>query len=110
MWDRPSGSTRFRYKEPVEAAYELVEEVLKPFAAQLNKYRKLGMLVQTKKVGLGLAKGIIKFSRESETEFREFAPDDALEWLGGLVMEWETECTDEIEKQCIRDIKKLFHE
>lgn len=108
LWNRPNGSNRFRYVEPVEAAYEMVEEALEPFAEQLKKYRKLAMYQEMKRVGLGIANGILKFTKEGHTEFKEWAPDDAMEWLGGLLMEWEKGCTDENEKECIREMNQLL--
>jgi hypothetical protein len=107
LWNR-SGSSRFGYVEPVEAAYEMVEEVLEPFAEQLKKYRKLDMFTEVNKMGLGLAKGILKFTKEGQTEFKEWAQDDPLDWLDGLLMEWEKECKDVSEKECIREIHQLL--
>ncbi|WP_027415001.1 hypothetical protein [Aneurinibacillus terranovensis] len=108
LWNRPSGSKCFCYVELVEATYEMVEEALEPFAEQLWKYRKLAMFSEMKKAGPGLAKGILKFTSEGQTEFKEWAPDDALEWLGGLLMEWEKECKDVSEKECIREINQFL--
>jgi hypothetical protein len=103
-----SGSKRFGYVEPVEAAYEVVEEALEPFANQLMKYRKLAMFPEMSKVGMGLAKGIIKFTKAGKTEFKEWAPDDAIEWLHGLLIEWEKDCKDSHEKDFIYRINQLL--
>lgn len=110
LWDRPSGSERFRYAEPAVAAYEMVEEALEPFAEQLKRYRNLAMFADAKKMGRGLAKGILKFSSEGQTEFKEYAPYDASEWLDGLLTDWQNECRNANEKECICAITELLEE
>lgn len=67
-----SGKTRFGYFEPVEAAYEMMEDALKPFAEAIHKLRNLDLLLEVKNAGLGLTKGVIKFSKESRSEFSEW--------------------------------------
>jgi hypothetical protein len=110
MWSRSFVTMRSRYSQPSKVAHELIEEALKPYADLLSKYRKLSMYTEVSKIGRGIVKGVLRFVREGQTEFKEWAPDDALEWLGGLLVDWELECKEESERTCIEHVNKLFWE
>jgi hypothetical protein len=103
-----SGPRRFKYVEPVEAAYEVIEETLAPFAAQMQRFKELHMLEEFKLFGMGLLKGIQKFTDESDTEFMEYAPDDAHEWFHGLMMEYRQKSKSQEEIQIIKELLEML--
>ncbi|WP_243290945.1 hypothetical protein [Bacillus sp. FJAT-47783] len=102
------GPRRYKYVEPVEAAYEVIEETLEPFAAQMQRFKALNMLEEFKLFGIGLLKGIQTFTNDSSTEFIEYAPDDALEWFHGLMMEYERKSKSQEEIKIINELLELF--
>lgn len=108
IYNRRSGSHRFKYMEPAETAYELVEETLEPFATQMQRFKKLHMLEDFKLFGKGLLKGIQKFTDESKTEFIEYAPDDAFEWFYGLIMEFKKKSKSKEEIRIINELLETF--
>ena len=58
VWDR-AGPTRHGYAEPSEAAYQMTDEVIEPFLAQMKKHQKLGMDAQANRLCMGLAVGAV---------------------------------------------------
>jgi hypothetical protein len=88
VWDR-AGSTRDGYVEPGEAADQMVAEVLEPFLAELKKYQKLGMSAEANQVCMGLLAGLCEFEHESESEFKDWAPDAASVFAEEVVDAWK---------------------
>lgn len=74
VWDR-AGPTRYGYVHPGEAADQMIEEVLEPFLEELQKYQKLGMFVEGRRLCMGLLAGFYRFEHESRSEFKNWAPD-----------------------------------
>lgn len=76
LWDR-SGKTRFGYVDPVEAAYEMVQEALEPFSEKIQRLCELALYSEAKKAGLGLTKGrLYPITREMPTRMCKWH----LEW------------------------------
>jgi hypothetical protein len=67
-WDR-SGSSRYGYTEPSEAAVELVEEELQPFYDQAARYHELDMPEQEMTYCMGVILGIYRYEHESSHNF-----------------------------------------
>ncbi len=86
-WDR-SGKTRYGYTDPSEAAVELVEEELQPFYDQAARFRELNMPEQELTYCMGVILGIYRYEHESNSEFREWAEDIAIECAGYLLTIW----------------------
>ena len=86
-WDR-SGSSRYGYTEPSEAAVELVEEELQPFYDQAARFRELNMPEQEMTYCMGVILGIYRYEHESKSEFREWAEDIPIECAGYLLTIW----------------------
>jgi hypothetical protein len=86
-WDR-SGSSRYGYTEPSEAAVELVEEELQPFYDQAARYHELDMPEQEMTYCMGVILGIYRYEHESKSQFREWAEDISIECAGYLLTIW----------------------
>lgn len=87
LWDR-AGSHRMGYTSPDEAAWELLEETIQPYADEISGYDKAGMgeaAMQTRK---GILKGLYIFEHESTSEFKINAPDNAGECFGQALDDW----------------------
>lgn len=103
LWDQ-SGSTRHGYVEPIDMAYEMMEDVLEPFLAQLKKYRSLKMLREEKIYCMGILKGLYLFDQESSTQFSEWAVDIARDVFDDLLIDWKKSCKNRI---LLNDMKKF---
>jgi hypothetical protein len=88
VWDR-AGSTREGYVEPGDAAWELLEEALHPFMEELAKHKKLSMINEADLLSMGILKGIYQFSKESTTEFKDWAVDAPEEYFGRVLDDWK---------------------
>jgi hypothetical protein len=86
-WDR-SGSSRYGYTEPSEAAVELVEEELQPFYDQAARFHELKMAEQEMTYCMGVILGIYRYEHESKSQFREWAEDIPIECAGYLLTIW----------------------
>jgi hypothetical protein len=89
VWER-AGSTQYGYEvERGEAAYEMVEETLAPFLAELRRYQKIGMATEAKRLCIGLLLGLYRFEHESTSEFKDLAPDASRSFSWTVVDMWE---------------------
>jgi hypothetical protein len=88
LWDR-SGSNRYGYVEPSEAAWEMFEEALQPFLDEVGKYRRLSMLREADLACQGILKGLYDFDKESSSEFKEWAVDAPSEYVGTVLNDWK---------------------
>jgi hypothetical protein len=88
IWDR-SGTTRDGYVDPGEAASEMLEEALKPFRDEVDKYKRLAMLQEADLACQGILKGIYNFHKDSSTEYKEWAVDAPSEYFGVVLDHWK---------------------
>ena len=88
LWKR-SGKTRYGYVDPVDEAFEMFGEVIKPFIDEMKRYQKMGLNEEAKNYCIGIIKGISKFDEESDSEFSEWAVDIPSEYLSTVVDEWK---------------------
>jgi len=88
LWDR-SGPSHKGYAEPGEMAYEMLEEVLEPFIAQIKKYQDLAKPKEAKLYCMGIIKGISQYEKESKSEFKGWAGDGVGECSQWVLLEWE---------------------
>ncbi|MGG5252517.1 hypothetical protein ACQYAD_03180 [Neobacillus sp. SM06] len=107
IYERP-GSRRFKYVEPAEAAYEVIEETLKPFATQMDRFKGLHMLTEFKLFGLGFLKGVQTFLNESNSEIIEHISDDVYEWLYGLLMAYKKKSKATNEQIIIEELLQMI--
>ncbi len=91
LWDR-SGSTRDGYVDPGEMAWEMFEEALQPFIDEMKKHQKLSMPYEAKYQCMGILKGIYRFYKESNSEFKDWAVDAPGEYFGTVLDEWRGSC------------------
>ena len=92
-WDR-AGASRDGYTSTDEAAYELVEEALQPFAEQSRQYRKLRMLEQEREYCMGVVLGAYRYEQESTSEFKDWCQDAPLSYVGNLLDAWRKKAAD----------------
>lgn len=87
LWDR-SGRTSRGYNHPAEVAWEMVEEVIRPYLSEIERYSTLGMHEEAFRCCLGVLVGIYDFQMESASNFKEWAQDDAREAFGWVRGKW----------------------
>jgi len=92
LWER-SGPKRHGYSSPDEMAVEMIEEALQPHEDKVKQYQEMGMPDQSKEYSMGVLKGIYQFDQESESEFKEQAPDVPGDCFGGILDQWRQRCT-----------------
>jgi len=86
-WDR-SGSSRYGYTSPDEAATEIIEEELQPFIDQVDRYHEMGLPAQEAVYCMGVVLGMYRYERESESEFKQWCEDIPAEYGGLLLDKW----------------------
>jgi hypothetical protein len=92
-WDR-AGASRDGYTSPDEAAYELVEEALEPFAEQIRQYRKLKMLERERESCQGVVLGAYRYEQESTSAFKDWCQEAHLSCAGNLLDAWRKRTAD----------------
>jgi len=103
VWDR-SGSKRDGYVDPGDAAWQIFEETLERFLDSLRKRQQLGLKLQAKRHCMGILKGICRFEKESESEFKGWAVDAPGEYFVSTYQEWRRGNAD---KQGAAEIKRF---
>ena|SRR5690554_567825 len=88
LWDR-SGSTRYGYIDPGDMAWRMFEEKMQFFIDRLKKYQKLAMYIEAKDYCIGILKGISRYIRESNSEFKNWAVDIPEEFFEEILEEWK---------------------
>ena len=73
-WDR-SGKHRQGYVHEDEVAYELIQEVLRPFDDQIAQYRLSEMESQEMQYTQGVVVGLYRYHKESGSEFKDWCVD-----------------------------------
>lgn len=104
------GSKRFKYVEPVEAAYEVVEETMEPFALQLQRLKDLEMLPEFQQFATGIWNDIQTFLEESDSEILDYINEDAPEWYHELLQNYAETVNSTQEKQVIEHLLSLVYE
>lgn len=88
VWDEAGSNSYGGYQEPGEVAWEMVEDTLKPYIEQLEKYIKLKMTAQAEKYCQGIVKGIKDYQQKSGSEFKDWAGDVFSESINTIMDTW----------------------
>ncbi|MCL4378259.1 MAG: hypothetical protein M1409_07770 [Actinobacteria bacterium] len=104
VWDQ-SGSTSFGYVDPGEKAWEMFEDAIEPYLDELIKRQDLEMDEEAKKYCMGILKGIYKFEKESENEFKDWAVDAPEQNFEEVFDKWKKHCTNPDE---IKEMKEFI--
>lgn len=88
VWDR-AGRKRQGYVEPMEAAYQMIDETLDLHLEQLKKYQALGLSAQANQLCMGLLWALYRFERESKSEFKNWAVDAPGECAQIVIKAWK---------------------
>lgn len=89
VWDR-AGAKRHGYVDPTDAAYEMIGRVLDPYLQDLKKYQRLGMNAEANQICMGLLLGFYRFDHESDSEFKDWAPDAMNVFPDTVVETWKS--------------------
>jgi hypothetical protein len=86
--DLDGGPTPFGYVEPVDAASEVLEERIKPFIEDLQRYVELGLEQEALEVCKGILVGLYRCRDLEGHEVLEHAPDFAVHAAGDALATW----------------------
>jgi hypothetical protein len=84
-----AGSTRYGYVEPTEAAWEIFEEALDPFIAEMKRNRERGLPAAAKAHCIGIVRGLLKYEKASSSDFAGWVEDAPGAYVGTVVEEWK---------------------
>lgn len=107
VWDR-SGRKRGGYVDPGKAAWQVFEEALTPSLDSLRRFQRLGLMPQAKRQCMGILKGIWRFEKESDSEFKGWAVDAPGEFFASTYREWRKGTTSKQEAAEVRRFVKGF--
>ncbi len=107
LWDR-SGSSRDGYTSPEDMSFEMIEEVMDPYAKEMQRLLDLKMHQEAMFYCMGVLKGIYRYEKESESEFKNWATDIPGEIFRSVLKKWgkgrnkedKMEMKDFIHEQC----------
>ena len=84
-----SGSTRYGYVDPTDLSWEMFGDVLQPFLNEMEKSQKRNLPIEAKAYCCGIIKGLQKYSKESNSEFSDWAPDAPEEFIHTALEEFK---------------------
>lgn len=91
LW-KNSGPGRYGYHDPGEVAWEMFEEAMAPFEADLKRYQELSMHSEAMEYCIGILIGIDLFKSKSVSEFKNWAPDAPEEYFFSILEVWRGNC------------------
>ena len=84
-----SGRTQYGYVEPYEAAWEMFEEALSAFIEEMKKNQKRALHTVAKTHCIGIVKGLLRYDRESSSDFKDWVTDAPGEYVDMVVEDWK---------------------
>lgn len=85
-----AGAHEWGYVEPSEAAWEILEEVVEPFVADIERRIALGLEDAALQLCQGVVLGLYRVERGKGGELAQWAPDFFAEAAGGAINAWRT--------------------
>lgn len=83
-----AGGHSWGYVEPSEAAWELLEEVVKPFIDDMKRYLELGLEEQARELCQGILLGLYRVRDGCENDVVGWSPDFPAEMAGQALEAW----------------------
>jgi len=87
LWES-SGDGYYGYADPVEVAYEMLDETVQPFRDEMLKYRRLNLKEQEEICFRAIVRGLLRYGTEGSNECRGGVPDDALILVDNEIYDW----------------------
>jgi hypothetical protein len=106
VWDR-AGPNRSGYVDTTEAADQMFEDVMTPYLDELKRLVALNMTLQANEMCKGLLLGLYLFDHESNSEFKDWAPDSASIFAQWVIDAWKAGATS---PQDVQRIKAFIEE
>ena len=85
-----AGAHEWGYVEPSEAAWEILEEAVEPFVADIERRIALGLEDAALQLCQGVVLGLYRVERGTGGELAQWAPDFFAEAAGGAINAWRT--------------------
>jgi len=85
-----AGAHEWGYVEPSEAAWEILEEAVEPFIADIERCISLGLEDAALQMCQGVVLGLYRAERGKGGELAQWAPDFFAEAAGGAINAWRT--------------------
>jgi len=92
VWGSSGAQSDGGYVEPCEAAWEIFENQLEPYVANIKKYHELHKFKQGKHYCMGVLKGIHLYDTKSSDEFKDWAVDAPGEYFATVLNDWKKNC------------------
>jgi len=84
-----SGKSRYGYVDPNDMAYEMFEGALSPFVDEMKTNQQRSLPAAAKSYCIGIIKGLLKFEEEPNTDFVDWIPDAAGDYVDTVIEEWK---------------------
>ncbi|MBI4230358.1 MAG: hypothetical protein HY608_05945 [Planctomycetes bacterium] len=85
-----AGRHEWGYVEPTEAAWEILEESVEPFVADIRRRMALGLEADALEICKGVVLGLHRVARDKGGDLLEWAPDFPAEAAGEAIETWLT--------------------
>jgi hypothetical protein len=87
LWES-SGKGYYGYDDPVDVAYEMLDETVQSSRDEMLKYRRLNMKKQEKICFRAIVRGLLRYGAEGSNEFRDWVSDDPYILADNEIYDW----------------------
>jgi len=87
LWES-SGKGYFGYDDPVEVAFDMLDETVQPFREEMLKYRRLNLKEQEETCFRAIVRGLLRYDSEGNNEFRDWVSDDTFILVDNEIYDW----------------------
>ena len=94
LWDSSGAQAGGGYEDPGDVAYQMVEDALEPFSKRLYEYSNLELHNEAKLYCMGILKGIMQYTKNSDSKFKDWAEDCAETCFENIFSEWKENCSN----------------
>ena len=94
-WDASGPQRGGGYSDPIDVAYEMMEEVVRGYTSEMDQCRRLGKHKEELVHLEGIILGLQMFDEDAMTDMHEYLQDDSETFADHLICDWFKQHTEE---------------
>jgi hypothetical protein len=96
LWFNSGAQIGGGYEDPIDVACQMVDDILCPFDERISNYSKLRLNNEAKLYCMGVLKGIMQYTQNSESKFKDWAADYPETCFENTLTKWKENCSNKV--------------